>query len=108
MMHRNKLLQTIFSKYHANTRMVCFPVGRFVSMSSIYELMTKVCVIWVKLMKQECKQPLLTSQFDVSTLQKQLQSVMQIHLDQSNNFGPLPPNICVTVNHNTLFNSIIC
>ena len=32
----------------------------------------------------------LTSQFDVSKLQKQLRSVIQIHLDQSANFGPLP------------------
>ena len=32
---------TIFLKYHANTRKVCFPIGRFVSMSSIHELMNE-------------------------------------------------------------------
>ena len=52
--------------------------------------MTKVCVIWVKLMKLKCQRPVLKSHFDVSKLQKQLQSVIQIHLDQSANFGPLP------------------
>ena len=36
-------------------------------------------------MKLYKEQPVLTSQFDVSKLQKQLQSVMQIHLDQSAN-----------------------
>ena len=35
----------------------------------------------------------LTSQFDVSQLQKQLRSVRQIHLDQCANFGPLPLTI---------------
>ena len=49
--------------------------------------MTKVWVIWVKLVKLYSKRLVLTSQFDVSKLQKQLRSVMQIHLDQSANFG---------------------
>ena len=66
-------------------------------MSSIYELMTNFCVISTKLMKLSKERPILTSQFDVSKLQKQLQSVMQIHLDQSANFGLLPINVWVTV-----------
>ena len=49
--------------------------------------MTKICVILVKLMKLECKQPVLTYQFDDSKLQKQLQSVIQTDLDQFVNFG---------------------
>ena len=48
----------------------------------------------------------LTSQFDVSKLQKQLRGVIQIHLDQSASFGPLPLNVCVTVNYNVAFNDI--
>ena len=106
MKHQNKPLPTISSKYHANTPKVCFPIGRLVSMSSIYELMTNFCVIWVKLMKLQCKRPVLTSHFDVSKLQKQLQYVIPIHLDQSAIFGPLSLNACVTVNHNVTFNSI--
>ena len=47
-----------------------------------------------------------TSKFDVRKLQKQLQSVIQIHLDQSANFGPLPLNVCVTVSHKVAFNNI--
>ena len=46
------------------------------------------------------ERPVLTSQFDVSKLKKQLSSVMQIHLDQSANFGSLCLNACVTVSHN--------
>ena len=48
----------------------------------------------------------LTSEFDVSNLQKQLRGVIQIHLDQCANFGPLPLNLCVTVNHYVAFNNI--
>ena len=48
----------------------------------------------------------LTSQFDVSKLQKQLQSVIQIHLEQFVNVDPLPLNVCVTVIHIVEFNSI--
>ena len=40
------------------------------------------------------KQLALTSQFDVSKLQKQLRSVIQTHLDRSANFGPLSTNAC--------------
>ena len=54
-----------------------------------------------KLLKER---PVLTSQFDVSKLQKQLQSVIQIYLDQSANFGPLPLNVCVTLNHKIAIN----
>ena len=48
----------------------------------------------------------LTSQFAVRELQKQLRSVIQTHLDQSANFGRLPLNICVTVSLNVAFNTI--
>ena len=47
----------------------------------------------------------LTSQFNVSKLQKQLQSVKQIHLDPSANFGPLTLIVCVTLSHKVAFNS---
>ena len=40
-------------------------------------------------MKLYWERPAQISQFDVSKLLKQLQSVMPIHLDQSANFGPL-------------------
>ena len=52
--------------------------------------MTNVYAIRVKLWKLYIKQPVLTFHFDVSKLQKQLRSVIQIHLDQSANFGLLP------------------
>ena len=68
--------------------------------------MTKSFVIWVNLTKLQSKEPVLNSQFDVSKLQKIFQSVIQIHLDQSGNFGPLPLVVCVTVNHNVAFNSM--
>ena len=70
--------------------------------------MTKFCVFWVKSMKLYSKRPLLTSQFDVSKLQKQLSGVVPVHLDQSAHFGPLPLIVFVTVNHNVAFNSINC
>ena len=43
-------------------------------------------------MKVFREQSVLTYQFDVSKLQKQFQSVIQIHLDQSASFGRLPLN----------------
>ena len=49
---------------------------------------------------------LITSQFDVSQLQKQLGSVTQTHLDQCANFGPLPLDVSTTANHNAAFNSL--
>ena len=48
----------------------------------------------------------LTSQFAVSKLHKQLRIVMRIHLDQSASFGPLPLNVYVTASQNVSFNSI--
>ena len=48
----------------------------------------------------------LTSQFAVRELQKQLRSVMRIHLDQSASFGLLPLNVYVTASRNVSFNSI--
>ena len=53
-----------------------------------------------------CKRPVLTSDFDVSKLQKQLGSVTQFYLDQSANFGPSPLNVCVTLSDNVAFNGI--
>ena len=52
------------------------------------------------------ERPTLTSQFDVSKLEKQVRSVTLIRLNQCANFGPLPLNVCVTVSHNVAFNSI--
>ena len=57
-------------------------------------------------MKLFREQPLLTSQFDVSNIQKQIRSVIRNYLNQCANFGPLPMNVYVTVNHNVLFYSI--
>ena len=51
------------------------------------------------------ERPVLTSQFDVTKLQKQLRSVIQTHLDQSANFDPLPSNVCVTISHKIAINS---
>ena len=48
-------------------------------------------------MKLFSEQPLLTSQFDMSNIQKQVRSVIRNHLDQCANFGPLSMNVCVTV-----------
>ena len=48
-------------------------------------------------MKLYSKRPVLTSHFDVSKLQKQPSSVIQVHLDQSVNFGPLSLKVCLTV-----------
>ena len=44
-----KLLLTIFSKSHANIRKVCFLIGKFVLMSSIYELIITFVFILVKI-----------------------------------------------------------
>ena len=57
-------------------------------------------------MKLYYKRPVLTSHFDVNKLQKQFQSVIKIHLDQSANFDLLIIILCVTANHNVAFNSI--
>ena len=87
-------------------RKVCFPIGRFVSMSSIQRTYINFLCNLSKIMKLYKKRAVLTCQFDVSKVQKQLRSVIQIHSDQSDNFGPLPINVCVTVSHNVAFNSI--
>ena len=57
----------------------------------------EIFLIRMQLMKLYKEQPELTSQFDVSKVQKQPSSVIQVHLDQSANFGPLNLNVCVTV-----------
>ena len=62
-------------------------------MSSIYELRRKFCVILAKLVTLHKERPVLTSQFQVSKLQKKLPTVIQIHLDQCANFGPLPLHV---------------
>ena len=66
----------------------------------------EIFLIRMQLMKLYKERPALTSQFDVSKVQKQPSSVIQVHLDQSANFGPLPLNVCVTVSHNVAFNTI--
>ena len=70
------------------------------------ELTAIFCVNLNKIMKLYKKRAVLTCQFDVSKLQKQLRSVIQIHSDQSDNFGLLPLNVSVTVSHNVVFNNI--
>ena len=57
-------------------------------------------------MKLYKEKPVLTSHFDVSKQQKQLQSVIQDHLDQSPHFGPFQVSVCKTVSHNVAFNNI--
>ena len=57
-------------------------------------------------MKMYKERTVLTSQFDVNKLQKQLRTAIQIHLNQSANFGRLLSNVCVTVSHNVAFDSI--
>ena len=89
-----------------NTRKAVFPNRKISFKILIYELMTKCCATWEKTKKLLKKRPVLTSQFHASNLQKQLWSVIQIHLDLSANSVSLPWNVCVTVNHNIAFNSI--
>ena len=59
-----------------------------------------------KIMKLYKIRPVLMSKFEVSKQQQQLQSVIQIRLDQSANFGSLPLNVWVTVSHKVTFNSL--
>ena len=61
---------------------------------------------WTKLTKMYKKRAVLTSQFAVRDLQKQLRRVMQTHLDQSASFYPLLWNVYVTASRNFSFNSI--
>ena len=63
-------------------------------MYSIHDVTTIFCVLWVKSTKLFKERSALTFQFDVSKLQKQFWSVIQTHLDQSANFGPLSTNAC--------------
>ena len=60
-------------------------------MSSIYELMTNCCVSLENIERLFRKRPVLTSKFDVSKLQKQLQRVIQIH------WTSLPTNFARTM-----------
>ena len=90
-------IMSLINELMLYTRKLCFPIGRFVSMSSIYELKTKIFLIRMQLMKLYKERPELTSQFDVSKMQKQPSSVIQVHLDQCASFGPLTLNVCVTV-----------
>ena len=62
----------IFFKLSYNTRKVCFSMGRFVSLSSMNEIMTNCFVISEIIRKLFKERPVLTPQFDVSKLQKQL------------------------------------
>ena len=66
-------------------------------MSSVYEHMTNCCAIGEIIRKLLRERLALTSQFDVSKLQKVLQNVIQTHLDQFAEFGPLPLNVCNVV-----------
>ena len=59
-----------------------------------------------KLLKLYCKRPVLTSQFDFNKLQKQLQTVKQIHLEQFANFCLLILIVCMTVIYKVAVNSI--
>ena len=75
-------------------------------MSSVYELMTNCCAIGEIIRKLLRERLALTSQFDVSKLQKVLQNVIQTHLDQFAKFDPLSLNLCVTVSHKVAINNI--
>ena len=75
-------------------------------MSSVYELMTNCCAIGEIITKLLRERLALTSQFDVSKLQKVLQNVIQTPLDQFAKFGPLPLNVCVTESHKVAINNI--
>ena len=63
-------LPTISSKSYVITRKVCFPIGRIVAMSSIYDGVTKSFALCKNVMKLFRKRQVLTSQFDVSKPQK--------------------------------------
>ena len=64
-------IMSLINELMLYTRKLCFPIGRFVSMSSIYELKTNIFLIKMQLMKLYKEQPELTSQFDVSKVKKQ-------------------------------------
>ena len=69
---------------------VCFNVFNIRTEDEIF-------LIRMQLIKLYKERPELTPQFDVSEVKKQPSSVIQVHLDQSANFGPLNLNVCVTV-----------
>ena len=56
-------------------------------MSLVYEFMTNCCAIGEIIRKLLREKLALTSQFDVSKLQKVFQNVIQTHLDQFAKFG---------------------
>ena len=66
-------IMSLINELMLYTRKLCFPIGRFVSMSSIYELKTNIFLIRMQLMKLYKEQPELTSQFDVSKVKNNLQ-----------------------------------
>ena len=78
---------------------ICFNVFNIRTLKEVLCNLSKISAL-------HKERPVLTSQFQVSKLQKQLPTVIQIHLDQCANFGPLPLNVCVTVSHNVAFNII--
>ena len=94
MKHRSKLLMTIASNNRVNTHVVFFFDWKICF--NIFKIRTydENLRNLIKIMKLYKKRPVLTPQFDVNKLQKQLRSVIQTHLDQSANFGPLSTNAC--------------
>ena len=74
----NNLVKISYNAWYV-FQLVCFPSGRFVSMFSIQRTYNNILCNLSKIMKLYKKRAVLTCQFDVSKLQKQLQSVMQIH-----------------------------
>ena len=97
----NNLLK-IFSKYTqsilSNWKICC----NVINTRTYDELLCNLSNI----LKLSCKRPVLTSQFDVKKLQKQLQTVKQIHLNQSANFGPLILFVCRTISYKVAVSSI--
>ena len=96
---RKKRKQNVATQGKLSNWKICFNVF---NIRTYYEILCNLS----RINKLYNERPVLTSQFDISKLQKHLRSVIQIHLDQSVNFGPLPLNVCVTVSHNISFNSI--
>ena len=74
---------------------ICFNVFNIRTYDELLCLLKNI----IKLFRERL---LLTSQFDVTKLHKQLGSVIQIHFDQYANFGRLPLIVCVTASHNIM------
>ena len=89
-----KYTQGIFSKWK-----ICFNV---INIRTYDELLSNLSKIFETVKQTTCN----NFTVDVNKLQKQFQSVIQIHLDQSANFGSLILLVCVTVSYNVAFNSI--